>query len=1600
MDQATALVGGHSNANVTALDWHPVSSSVETKNTPPLLLASGDTDGRVIIWDVLQGTPIAALEDAFYAGFGSADGGPRRADSTRVPVKALAWSTARNLLTILLAPGYLLLWDYRSGGVIWRRDLGPSDAFNSMQTDPCDRRRVVLSTPQGAFAALRLDAPSVDKIKFQRFQAEIAASGTLKCALPGTRDILLLLLQRELIAFDLEYGQPVASTSLPSGLPAFDSVLGSFGHSIAGVSPREAGIDALYCSHVDGSVSTWQRKEGTLVYSLKSHVPLAPSMLAKAAGILSSGGGGGGGGGSPGASTSSLVAIVAGTWPSSSSPTNSNSSLYDGDFGSESSGGRAPAFGVLKKKLSQSSTSGLSESESGTASHLPGHIRSVLPGTSHPSSPQDTTISSTTTPSGTSNTISNGVNSGSVLVLALAADGALWQWQLPLLSGTIPAPSSSTTRASIGEESTSQAEKSQEARLLGCHHSLTHTVTAFSAFPGILALPNNNNSNDTSTPTATGTYTRTAGVCVVGTASGTLELVTIQRGRLIPLTLSVASSLAVHPHSTPVAGLRWLGPTSRVASFSSQRSESTGDWVNTLMITDFRSGGSFPFRDGGLDKGPLTGLRASPSGAHLLLLFRGLPSEVWATPEGAAPFRLRQIDLNFTSVEWILPEKEERRGSSSTGTGSGGDEDGTAVIWKVPSPAEEAHTSSYSSPSQPIENTQNQQQPTSPRFPSEDFPEEKIVFTLSDGRVGVLSVYGRRIQDTKPRMPSWPQLASGEFRATCAASYGHLVFLGGSDGLLVRWDTLSGRTLAVDAGCGRIHGLVIAPISQKESVDQSEIARVAVLAASGAYAVLALDITGQLRPTAATWAAGGATLGRAQGIDWVSLPQPYGSGCVLAVAVESGSLALVDVTGKRKQHGSSGSGKEKKILELAGAPKLISPLLLPRDLRLVLRIMIQRGVPAALLRNAVEIAAATTTKSSSTITGLSTEGFFGSTNTSITTTTSSPAYLKIESELRARLPRGCAAVLSPTAAEAEREQGTTPTSEAAEYTSFIGPRSTSSGEVAATGTMAALLESGGGAGGVGAGGINSSMLLDSGGIAGSPMRSGSGIEQAAMKLGYSGLGGKNSGVETKKIEKLKSFGGAVGGAVKTIAKDVASASKDQLNRRLRAGSGAIPDDFDPNNPMSSSSSLSMLPSPPPPLPLVPLGGGANLGGGNNRRSSLDTPRCGSLAAALAKCAQVRCLEYPLTENEMVRYEAALASTSTGKNSSSLPQRMELAAAISGCPEEARFWQRVPASLKHLHSLNSSANNNNSEAKSTNSEEFLLWSSNVELAEATERSNWHAKLSRRIFESSESLQEKRVLEFLSLGDLQAAVGFLLASPPARSARYYRDALCTLGMAFACGLSSTQQQGQGQQQQQQNEADGTSAPTSTTTTQSGNSTQVLDAAARTLFVQAAKIVSANAAGVGDTLLGVPLMCATGEFDDAVNILQDAGMWSYAAALAAGSLPHAVRAGPLDRWATHVADAEGRLWSAVGLLVGAGLIGDAAELLMQNGLADAAAALIEAAKEELANFEKGDDGGSGDGDGGEKVSGYKIEIDEKTAAAVEMSYESFITHVLQNL
>lgn len=68
------------------------------------------------------------------------------------------------------------------------------------------------------------------------------------CSVKGT-STQRALCPKQVVLFDLEYGQPAASTTLPTSRPAFRDLLGCFGHADAGKRVLESGVDLLYTSH-------------------------------------------------------------------------------------------------------------------------------------------------------------------------------------------------------------------------------------------------------------------------------------------------------------------------------------------------------------------------------------------------------------------------------------------------------------------------------------------------------------------------------------------------------------------------------------------------------------------------------------------------------------------------------------------------------------------------------------------------------------------------------------------------------------------------------------------------------------------------------------------------------------------------------------------------------------------------------------------------------------------------------------------------------------------------------------------------------------------------------------------------------------------------------------------------------------------------------------------------------------------------------------------------------------------------------------------------------------------------------------------------------
>jgi hypothetical protein len=73
---------------------------------------------------------------------------------------------------------------------------------------------------------------------------------------------------------------------------------------------------------------------------------------------------------------------------------------------------------------------------------------------------------------------------------------------------------------------------------------------------------------------------------------------------------------------------------------------------------------------------------------------------------------------------------------------------------------------------------------------------------------------------------------------------------------------------------------------------------------------------------------------------------------------------------------------------------------------------------------------------------------------------------------------------------------------------------------------------------------------------------------------------------------------------------------------------------------------------------------------------------------------------------------------------------------------------------------------------------LLWDEELELSDAQERLLWHEALPGQLFDG-EGLLERRLLEYVVLGDFSTAVAFLLSTAPENSVRWAVDWPCVAG-----------------------------------------------------------------------------------------------------------------------------------------------------------------------------------------------------------------------------
>lgn len=84
--------------------------------------------------------------------------------------------------------------------MLWRKDFGADQALSSIRVDPTDWRHVCVCGAKGSIIVMRMLNLARDKVEQQTYKVDVSASkpgDTLRCCFSSTRDLLYVLLPRE-----------------------------------------------------------------------------------------------------------------------------------------------------------------------------------------------------------------------------------------------------------------------------------------------------------------------------------------------------------------------------------------------------------------------------------------------------------------------------------------------------------------------------------------------------------------------------------------------------------------------------------------------------------------------------------------------------------------------------------------------------------------------------------------------------------------------------------------------------------------------------------------------------------------------------------------------------------------------------------------------------------------------------------------------------------------------------------------------------------------------------------------------------------------------------------------------------------------------------------------------------------------------------------------------------------------------------------------------------------------------------------------------------------------------------------------------------------
>ncbi|PKA64675.1 hypothetical protein AXF42_Ash007422 [Apostasia shenzhenica] len=603
---------------VTSVRWSPQPlsrdlSALDDHSTSHLRIAAGDRQGRIAIWD-FRSRSIVLWLDLDHSSHG---------DRAKLGIQDICWVRSDSwLLAVIHGPSLLALWNASSGRCLWKYDTWP-EYLACIRRDPYDWRHFCVLGLRGfllSAIALGEDNGDVsvqehqihgvrDSAEIQKYERESAGSNAPAlaafpqfyarlCFSPQWRHIVIVTFPKELIVFDLQYGTSLSSASLPRGCSKFIDLL------------PDPDIDLIYCVHLDGRLSIWNRKEGEQVRILLAMEELIPSI------------------GTSVPSPAVLAVVLC----------NSES-----------------AFRNVSRLCTDSSYTQSSVFDSSSYLTLSGERDFVskifLISISDDGKLWNWLLTS-------EKTRDTGLTSGA----SEFSEVSLLDTHSRSTSKPSVVSSSSAVKESELYNGPNQMNDfgdsaySTKINLIGQLHLLSSTVTTLAVpSPSLLAtLARGGNCPAPAVP-----------LVALGTQSGTVDVIDVSAS-------AVAASFFIH--NGIIRGLRWLGNSRLVSFSYSQVNDKAGGYVNKLFVTCLRTGLNREFRvHQKPERAPIRALKASSSGRYLLILFRDAPVEVWAmtkTPIMLRSLALPFTVMEWTLPTAPRPPSRQPSFSSPTATSS------------------------------------------------------------------------------------------------------------------------------------------------------------------------------------------------------------------------------------------------------------------------------------------------------------------------------------------------------------------------------------------------------------------------------------------------------------------------------------------------------------------------------------------------------------------------------------------------------------------------------------------------------------------------------------------------------------------------------------------------------------------------------------------------------------------------------------------------------------------------------------------------------------------------------------------------------------------